>query len=867
MEDSRDLQLLLLALRDRVIDPNRLAVAAAEWSGSSGSRFVTFLADRGIISSDDLHHLEAMTMDLPAAVRGGDSSLQPTPLHSNNADVTTDLPTHDTPAVTAETHSTTRTRDRYQVLRLHQTGGLGQVWLARDSAVGRDVALKTLRPDRAAGAARRRFVHEARVTGQLEHPSIVPLYDLADGEGEPFYVMRFVTGRTLYSAATDYHKRRGEGRADSLELNALLDAFIGVCRAVAFAHSRNVLHRDLKGQNIVVGEYGEVFLLDWGLAKSVGDAEDLTPATTVGDDGECDVTAPGVAVGTPAYMAPEVAVGGIATKSSDVYGIGAILYSVLTGRSPYSGTTPEVLEKVATTDPVPVLTANPAAPAALAAICRKAMSRSPTDRYASTEEVATDVRRWLADEPVSTYREPWSTRLSRWARRRKTTVVAAAVLLLTTAIASAVTAGLVWREQQQTKQAWKQADAEKVKATENAATAIEVVRELGTYVHAVETGGARTPRTDEQRKQGLNSSIAAYERLLALNPDDPSIRLNVARMYRYRANLARLLNETPDAVKAYATATDHYDILIAAHPENLIYGEEFVLLTRDYGLFLRNIGRLKEATQVLDGSLSLYEKLHRSNPNNTSLQRTRANLLLDRSDLDNQLGRFADSERAARKSLEIYAKLGETPAAGAGTLDPMYWAMAQLRLAMALREQGRIDQALENHDAAVERLAKMPPGRDQTFQLHRARAERAWTWSLVPERREKAIVELDAAFLGFEKLAKEFPTTAFYVHYQGIAKLYRSRINALLGRRDAAVQDLITGTKLLEGLVTKYKDIPAYAFDLGRTYADRGRLADPREAPGLFAKARALLEPVAKQNPENVHYQRALEELNTTVKQ
>ena len=135
-------------------------------------------------------------------------------------------------------------------------GTFGQVWRARDAVVGREVALKTIRATWAGSAwARARFLREARITGRLEHPSIVPLYDLidpADG-ASPCYAMRFVAGRTLAEAAAEYHRRRKAGAVGPLDLAALLDAFLAVCRAVAFAHSRGVLHRDLKGQNVVLG--------------------------------------------------------------------------------------------------------------------------------------------------------------------------------------------------------------------------------------------------------------------------------------------------------------------------------------------------------------------------------------------------------------------------------------------------------------------------------------------------------------------------------------------------------------------------------------------------------------------------------------
>ena len=191
---------------------------------------------------------------------------------------------------------------------------------------------------------------------------------------------------------------------------------------------------------MVLGEFGEVFLLDWGLAKPTPGRPDADGVV----GGEATATADGAVAGTPAYMAPELAVGGSATKTSDVYSLGAILYSILTGKPPAQGTSAqEVLRRVAESAPPPPRALNPAMPAALEAICLKAMARTPADRYASAEALATDLRRWLADEPVAAHRESFAVRAGRWARRRRTAVAAAAAVLVTVTLASAATALLV----------------------------------------------------------------------------------------------------------------------------------------------------------------------------------------------------------------------------------------------------------------------------------------------------------------------------------------------------------------------------------------------------------------------------------------
>ena len=210
--------------------------------------------------------------------------------------------------------------------------------------------------------------------------------------------------------------------------------------------------------------------------------------------------------------------------------------------------------------------------------------------------------------------------------------------------------------------------------------------------------------------------------------------------------------------------------------------------------------------------------------------------------------------------------MAETPGV-APPYDPMYRSMAQLRLAMALREQGQTDEAMRQHDRAVERLETMAPSRDPLHQLYRARTERAWTWSLVPERRRQALADLDATRLGWEKLAGEFPLTAFYVHWQGVARLYRARVNVLLEERGTAKEDLDAAARLLDGLIAKYPEYPDYQRDLGRVYKSLGDLAtDDGEAAEWYKKARGLLEGARNRVPENIHFRRAAEELDTVKK-
>ncbi len=327
---------------------------------------------------------------------------------------------------------------RYRELREIARGGMGRILRVRDGTLGRDVAMKVSLEGRP--GSRSRLVEEAHVTGELDHPGVVPVHDMGeDGHGRSFFTMRLVEGRDLREIIGMVHRRE-----EDWSVTRALEVLLKVCDTLAFAHARGVVHRDLKPSNIRVGSYGEVYVLDWGLAKSVRRAE------SSGDPGgaSIDLRAPtltldGDVIGTPCTMSPEQAEGRVSEVGprSDVYSAGAMLYEILSGRMPFleEGETPTsatVLERVRTGALTPLKVLCPKAPPELVSICEKAMARDPADRYPDMREMAADLRAFLEQRVVRAHARGAWPELVKWVRRNRWLAVAiASVVAISTAAA------------------------------------------------------------------------------------------------------------------------------------------------------------------------------------------------------------------------------------------------------------------------------------------------------------------------------------------------------------------------------------------------------------------------------------------------
>ncbi len=713
---------------------------------------------------------------------------------------------------------------RYEILRPHAKGGLGEVFVALDRELQREVALKEIRKERADEVhSRGRFLLEAEITGGLEHPGVVPVYGLGQyADGRLFYAMRLIKGETLKDAIERYHQAADQARSHSreLELRTLLTRFVAVCNTVAYAHSRGVLHRDLKPANIMLGKYGETLVIDWGLAKSIGrqdpDAamEELTLRPSSGSN--LAATQAGAAVGTPAYMSPEQAGGkwDLVGPASDIYSLGATLYTLLTGAVPVRGADPaDVLQKVQRGDYPPPRQLNPIVPPALEAVCLRAMALSPGGRYATALEIAAEVERWLADEPVQAWLEPTLARMGRWIRRHRTGVAGAVTAITVAALCLGASTGLLLAAYAEAHHQRDLAREQRDKAAGRFQMAREAVDKF--YVRVSNSDELKAHGLENLRKKLLRSAGDFYERLVQEEDADPEVRAEQGRAYWRLAVLSASMGDLDLARQKDDVALAIFEQLAREFPENRNYQFDIALSHSNIAMQLRERGRMKDAEAEWTKTKEMLVALREAYPNEVEYQSKLATCLTNLGSLAYMTGKPDRAEAFYKDVLPLSRSLA---AAQPQNLEH------QKDLGEAYGNLGLIYTALgknkESEQAFKETISTLQPvwekdRNDPDIQLALARA------------------------------------------HNNLGNLY-----TVMARPDAARDEFAAGRDLQEQLVARHplileyqRDLAISHYNLGDANADLGR---PDLAGKFYSEAQTRIERLLQIEPASLEYQAML---------
>jgi serine/threonine-protein kinase len=667
---------------------------------------------------------------------------------------------------------------RYQVLRAHAKGGLGQISIARDNELNREVALKEILADHLHDdEIKDRFYREAQITGRLEHPGIVPVYGMGEhANGNPYYVMRFVRGEELKKAIDQFHDKYPPARyvgKRRVEFIQLLRQFTSVCHAIGYAHSRGILHRDIKPANVLLGKFNETFIIDWGLAKPIGEVE--SPAT----EGEIKVaslsgsgssqTQMHSTLGTPGYMSPEQADGLLDElgPASDVYSLGATLYYLLTRKASISGTDlMEITDKIRTGNFPPPRSTNSHVPAALEAICLHAMELVPEDRYQTPQQLAVDIESWIADETVSVYPESLAHRFGRWMRRHRSWALATAASLVIIAVISSLAAVREKHLRVIATAATRVAtDATRV-ADENREKAKEYFQQAQDAMGTI-TGASEIlqyyPKVTQLRIAFVNKVAEYWEKFADLARDDPDVQMNLGLAYLRLGDTRRILNQLPQAEHAYKQAGEVFTDLKEAQPDNLEPERALAASQIKLAILYQLREELDQSSKLFRETTQQLRDIGKKWPKDTSLKETLAVALLGTAALQLSMQQTGEAETPLVEAIGLLKELQATDAKDAEVTTNL--AKALLLAGRIKNTRGQVDQAAADFQKGIGQFDQLIAADPENPDYLKSRADGWMSFASTMQARGDSTAEANAyqqAQKSYQKLMEVIPGNPQY---------------------------------------------------------------------------------------------------------
>jgi len=716
-------------------------------------------------------------------------------------------------------------------------GGMGVVFRARQKSLNRRVALKMLLAGPLASADdMQRFHREAEAAASLDHPHIVPIYEVNTHNGYPYLSMQLLEGGSLAQAA-GRPPWLVEGQASARRVARML---IDVAGAVHHAHQRGILHRDLKPANILLDAAGQAHVSDFGLAKRAQPLAWNVPTAAKGAIATTPLppalTNTGAILGTPAYMAPEQASGerGAVTIAADVYGLGAILYELLTGEVPFRGLTPlDTLRLVLEQEPVAPSKRNPWVDRDLETICLKCLRKQPGRRYASAEELARDLERYLHGEPIQARPVGALERSWRWCKRQPAVAGLTLALLLTLTAAVTLLTVLWFRAEGHAAHAEKLFQDSKQHELALAAAATRIEEESKEAKRAQADADAsfrmahslfidfskrfvdelkKSPGLQPMQKVVLEATLDYFQKFVEQRGNDPALRRELADTYASIGDITEAIGSPKKAIAARKQALAIYRDLYKRDPNDRS-------ARRELGRMLINLGVVQhgpEKLAIMTEAKETIEQYLQATPDDDGLRSALANLL-------HNFGAAYGNNHQTREELEYYAQAAA--------------------IQMALLQKNPNDDVTQAGLALTcLNLSVDPTNR--------------------PDGTAEALCHAHHSQLLYADLARRFPHEP---RCQADLLMARNRVGVILRNRGnfaqarALLQDVLAGRT---NLALENPDVTRYQVDLAETEVDLGTLywRDKKydAARGEYEKYRDIWLQLTKRHPENLFFQERL---------
>lgn len=890
------------ALKRGIITAEMLAAAMKAWSENPSAAFLEILLHSSLLDNQSREKLKAFILQDDSysafhqlaseespkeANEEGPATIDyvkppqdayatevtdPTP-NPQDAFETYAPPTQSTNPSFAVSNAIAAKNHRFKIKKQLAKGGLGVVYVAKDGELNREVALKKIRADQTNNQhLREKFYLEAEVTGQLEHPGIVPVYSMGlDASGQPFYAMRFIRGENYQDAIRRFHKREGKNpyAYNSLEFRGLLRRFIDVCNAIHYAHARRVIHRDIKPLNVMIGTYGETLVVDWGMAKMMNDlsttdssAVDSSvdrPSHSIGRvqlTGSSTETQMGSFGGTPAYASPEQLKGRIdlLCAQSDIYSLGCMLYELLTGQLPIQKrmdplSLAEFIQQGNIAGPRSIVKS---IPKSLDQICLKAMAPEITNRYATARQLSEDLERWLADERVLAFgdREPPAELAWRLLRKYRswTTSIAAAIVLI--AIIAAIGALLVNRARLNELTAKKAAQTYKSEAVDRYGIARDAIDSL--LVRSSESL-KDFPATRDLQQQLLQLAAEDYERLSAQNSGDPELEIERVKALVRLADIQHLQSQYDKAHQLYNNAVEELQ-KIRSHPENseLLQSKiesEIAGVYARMGLAWDHQDQYEKSRESFKRAIEELRRILKQAPSSIPAKQRLASSLALYGNLEARVGDLLHAAELLKESLTLYddrsiIQDSKITLATIGTQESFGRVLTQL---------GKTDDAQENFDKAIidiKKLAEESPG---SLDFSTSLASIYISRSLNAKRTgnlEQTITDIESARSIYKALQQAYPDNIQNTEALNISDTDLGLVLFEQGYVKEARSIFEECTRRYEALLSSYPQVKRFSDGLATSLAGLGQttaefLDTQEQSNNAYSRSRSIWEQLA----------------------